>query len=269
MSLFDLARLRMQRIAGNLLPDNQRQYTWSLVSKKLGVNALGYRTEHDPFSGTVVDTQDRYTIVQSAPTHFVLIEACVLREPMEVGQRVTITPYARRHFDGTRVKDGATETTANGLMISKFGASTSRIPVDEPTSGLGQHLLETLFRLRCPDGVRVLSNFLVDIGASNFAFIEPDSQDPAQSSDLQLVFDCSVSSFSGRVTVGLEQELEEFYIEMHRVSPDEPEALVHRCASIRFESLAEVLTTLLGDDQWQYAHVDLSATADREVTATV
>jgi len=263
----DEARLRLQRISRALIPDNAAVYTYSVVTKKLRANLLGYNAEHDPFTGTVVDVQDAYSIVQTQPNHFVFVEAIVLRDALVVGSHVSITPYARRRFDGSRVKDPVSEQGKAGSVHTTLGACASRIPVDPPSTDLGKHWVDSLERLRCPDGVRVLSNFLVDLGASNFALLEPDTPDPAQSSDLQLVFDCSSSSFNGRVTIGMESECELFYILMHRVLPDGPEQIVHKCEAITFDSVAEMLTTLLCDGQWCFAQVELHETVSEGVAA--
>lgn len=263
----DEALRHLRSVSKSFLPRNAVSFSSSVVSKKLSTNALGCTAEHDPFTGSVVDVQDRFSIVQTATNHFVVIEASVLRKPLVVGNRVSITPYARRRFDGTLVKSPFSQQRSKGGIHTTVGASVSRIPVERPKTGLGRHLLSTIERLRCPDGVRVLSNFLVDLGASNFVFLEPGSEDSASTNDLQLIFDCSASSFTGRVTIGMATECELFYLLMHRVPVDAPEQLVHSCESIALDSVAEVITTLLCDGQWQFAQVEVLETITEGVPA--
>lgn len=246
----------VEHCAQTHLPSTCPAFTTSAVTVRPGVNPLGYPSEHDPFTGLVVEVGQDFTVVKTRESHFVVVDAAVLRQPLAQGQLVAITPYARKRFDGTRVKDPA-YSSETGLAMSKVGSSVSPLPLSEPIrTDMGKHLIDTLQRLRCPDGVRTLSNFLADIGAINFLFIEPD----VDGEDYMLLFNCTVSSFNGGVTVGYRQADDTFYVEFHKIDTNGSETLVHSHNGVAQGDIANVLTPLLCDGTWKYAQVNVYTT---------
>lgn len=260
--MFEHEKLAKNWLRSNVranIPANAKTYRFTTLTNRSCTSSMGFKIDHSDFTGTVIESNPDFMVVKSGRTEFVIIDPKVLREELHEGSKVSITPYARRHFDGRRLTDPAPVTAPSGLRLSVtiIGASVSDIPVVKPTSKLGLHLLDNLQRMRCPDGIRVLSNLLVDVGAENFRFVDVDLDNTESDVDLQFIFDCSNLKFSGRVTIGVDRGLGLFYIDMHKVSDDQPDVLQHRCEGVCLDSLAEVLSTLLCDGEWRFAKVEV------------
>lgn len=257
------AKSWLQSNVGAHTPANTKSIQLTTLTSRLVTGTLGSRVDHAPFTGCVIETNSQFSVVKTGPTGFVIIDPAVLRDDLQEGMQVSVTPYARRRFDGSRLMDPVSRDLASGaaLTVTAYGSSVSTIPVETPRSDFGKHLLNTLQRLRCPDGVRVMSNLLVDIGATNFVFVDADMDDPTETRDLQLIFDCTNRNFSGRVTIGMDRNLELFYLEMHKVYPEAPEVLQHRCEGIYLDNLAEVMSTLLCDGEWKFAKIEILTSA--------
>lgn len=235
----------------------------SYVAKNQIVNSSGVRVDHNPCTGTVVLAAEILSIVLTNGGDFVILDNKILSEPLTLGSRVTVTPYARRHFSGIRV-DQLRVGAANDEpeQAGRLGSSSvSRLPVETPKTDEGKHVLDYLHRARCPDGLRVLSNLLVDIGATNMAFIESKDK-------MALVFDCNNSLFNGRVVVSMEYDMQSFCVELFKVEINGTETLQHKHENVGHDDLTSVMTLLLCDGRWMLAQVEVhapaTATAEKE-----
>lgn len=272
--MFDHEELAKSWLRSNVranIPANARTYRSTTLSNRSCTSSMGFKTDHPDFIGTVIKSNPEFKVVKSGRTEFVIIDPTVLRAELHEGSKVSIIPYARRHFNGRRLTDPEPVIDSSGVRMSviKIGSSVSEIPVEKPKSKLGLHLLDNLQRMSCPDGIRVVSNLLVDVGAKNFRFVDVDFDNTESKGDLQFIFDCSNLKFSGRVTVGVDRGLGLFYIEMHKVNDNHPDILQHRCEGVCLDSLAEVLSTLLCDGEWRFAKVEVLHRAKVKQLASV
>lgn len=259
---------------GSLVPPNTRRYTHGVVTQSLGTNLLGMKTDLRPFEGVVVHCGDGFYVVKTGRNAFKLVDPSILRETLIEGSKVRITPYQRRRFNGTLLSDPES-IEDNGTYLTKtyvLGVNHSEIPLATPQTQYLLDALDLLHRGKCPDGVRLISNMLVDINATNFSMQEPieathdddgNEVTAEQWHEPQISFDCKSNAFAGRVTVGVDVASDTYFVDLQK--PDETGALQPhtRCNSVYFDGLATVLTDLLCDGEWRFANVDVLKAAPK------
>lgn len=258
----------------NLVPANTRRYTHLVVTQRLGTNMLGFKADLKPFEGSVVHCGDGFYVVKTGRNDFKLVDPSLLREPLFEGSKVRISPYQRRRFNGTPLS-GPETIENNGTYTTKtyvLGVNHSEIPLPTPQSQYLIDALDLLHRGKCPDGVRLISNMLVDINATNFSMQEPieathdddgNEVTAEQWHEPQISFDCKSNTFAGRVTVGVDVASDTYFVDLQK--PDETGALQPhtRCNSVYFDGLATVLTDLLCDGEWRFAKIDVLKAAPK------
>lgn len=253
-----------------LVPANTREYKSSTLTLRLGTNMLGMHVDLPPVEGTVVHAGDDFYAVKTARTAFSIVDPTLLPAPLAEGSKVRITPYQRRRFDGTRFSEPESTEQRDGYVVKTMliGKSVSDIPVPKPATEYTEHMLDLLHRAKCPDGVRLISNMLVDFNARNIELQEPVlTGQPDEWRDPQFKFDCETAKFAGRVIIGLDIAADVYYVELQKPDPDGAMATVSRCATVYFDQMAEVLETLLCDGKWKIATVDLLKAAPKVKTA--
>lgn len=247
------------------IPQGDVEIKAIVVTTELLTTAMGTKVDHKPYKGEVLVSNDHFCIVKTGATAFAIVDAAILPALPTVGSHVQITPYARTHSNGVRLDAPQPYASASGLRALRtvYGASTSQLGMDEAATDVGRHLLDFLHRARCADGVRVLSNLLVDVGGSNFVFTEPSPGEDSQGYSLE--FFCNTGKFAGQVSIQTDLGMNGFDIKMYDVHPEGGERLVHSCSDVASENLAVVLETLLCDGLWKYAAVKVTRKADSKV----
>jgi hypothetical protein len=264
------ARAWLQANVVHHVPSGTRQYHTGVLSLALGENMLGLKVDRPTVKGTVIFVDADSSILKTARTRFTIIDNAILALPLNLGDTVSVQPYQRRRFDGSRFLDPVeSETRDSGVTVKTFhiGGCASEIPLPAPHCEYLQNMLELLHYGKCTDGVRVISNLLVDAGARNLSWQEPG---PAQNGgwlDPQFRFDCANGKFTGHVRVGLDCGEDTYYVQLERVDELGAHEVAHSCRSVYFDQLAEVLETLLCDGQWKFAKVEIHKTAKRPVLA--
>ncbi len=259
MDINETARAWLRANVAHHVPKGTKQYNTCTITTKIGVNALGLQLDRPAFEGKVIHCEPQaYAIVKTGRTRFVVIDAAVLPAALEVGSTVHVTPYQRRRFDRKSfLEPHDVETRPNGIVCRTYhlGERASTIPLPAPDSEYLQNMLDLLQRGNCSDGIRVISNMLVDFNARNLAWQEPGLGADGVLRDPQFHFDCETTKFSGQIRIGLDLGEDSYYVEMHKIGPAGEHELAHSCRSIFFDSLAEVLETLLCDGQWKFCKV--------------
>ncbi len=140
--LKDQAKKHLASIISQHVGKNVRTYKWSTLLGHGGTNLYGMSVDHKPITGKVVDVTSPWVVVKDAPTHFVMVHEALLRELPEVGTKVTVTPYARRKFDGTRLDapeiEHRVDSDGKPYQVTKFtiGVGTTHLPVRSMTPSL-------------------------------------------------------------------------------------------------------------------------------------
>lgn len=223
------------------------------VGLGLNVTPWGGRVDFQPSEGSIIESCDHFVAQVSGPAKVTVFDPSLFRVLPQKGWFARITPYARRHFDGSRL-DAPRVTNAGGVTfrLGHFGKAVSSLPVASLTAE-GAHVLDHIERARCPDNVRVLSNLLVDIGANSFEWTE------SALDGFELRFKVATGKFQGLVALKLDSAMDFFTVEMY--SADGATAPTHRVASVSPDQLAQVMSTLLCDGSWRFANVQTVAEA--------
>lgn len=261
----------------NLIPRNVNQYRHGPLALKLGTNSIGLAVDLSVAEGTVVFCSPDFYILKTGRAEFKYVDPAILREALIEGSKVRITPYRRRRFNGTLMSEPERIEKDGACVVRTYeiGKRHADIPVPAPTSVYTQQMIELLHHGKCTDGVRVISNLLVDCKATNFKLEEPPEVDPETGESLgpwvdpQVRFDCKTEKFTGEATIGVDVGSDTYYVELKKPDSEgflQPHA---KCEGLLFDQMAETLETLLCDGNWRYAEVTVLKAAPKRKAAEV
>ena len=126
----------IRTVARQHLGSNIRRYTWNgYYGQKANATLLGTQSDFKPVTGTAVSENDDFVLLKLSPNNFFGLSKGLLSEPIAIGSKVQVTPYARRRFDGqplyaptdVEVSDDGNITT----RVFAIGESKSYVPVDK------------------------------------------------------------------------------------------------------------------------------------------
>lgn len=260
----DHAALRTQlpTLVGPFLPRNVRSFKYRIYDDRPAVSALGFVIDPQPFEGKVIVKTDNAIIVQIARAQFAIVDRPLACCDPDEGTKVVVTPYARHHFDGTRLDAPAEETrqTEDGHTYTVqsviLGGTTTRLPLPKPRCPELAALIEQLEQLPAPDRFRRISHLLVDAGARDFVCVDPEPNDTTPPS---IAFSVDTAKFSGQVTITYAYGLDLYVVELHRA-----EECVDRVEDISFDMLGEVLERLIDDGRWRQIRIEVRAQPSRK-----
>ncbi|CAM8819888.1 GTPase [Burkholderia pseudomallei] len=262
----DHATLRTQlpALVGPFLPRNVQSFKYRIYDAQPAVSALGFAIDPKPFEGKVIAKTDHALIVQTARAQFAIVDRHLASHDPDEGARVAITPYARHHFDGTRLDAPVEETrhTEDGqpytIRSVILGSATTKLPVPTPQCPELAALIEQLEQLPAPDRFRRISHLLVDAGARDFACVDPEPEDIV-STPPSIAFSVSTTKFDGRVTVLYNRGFDAYVIELHRDG-----TVVERVNEVYADMLGEALERLIDDGRWRAIRIEFLAGPSRE-----
>lgn len=260
----DHAALRTQlpALVGPFLPRNVRSFNFRIYDNQPVVSALGLLIDPQPFEGKVIAKTDHAIIVQTARAQFAVVDRHLASHDPQEGAKVTVTPYARHHFDGTRLDapveearqttDGQTYTVQSVIL----GGATTKLPLPKPRCVELAALIEQLEQLPAPDRFRRISHLLVDAGARDFVCVDPAPDDTTPPS---IAFSVDTATFNGQVTILYHYGMDLYVIELHRDSKR-----IERVEAISSDMLGEVLERLIDDGHWRQIRIDVLAQPSRK-----
>ncbi|MHB1704714.1 MAG: hypothetical protein ACYCSH_01515 [Acidithiobacillus sp.] len=247
----------IQSVASVNLPKNTRQYKWSYIDGGLGENALGYSVDHQPIDGKVVYTDGEVVVLkQGAKAIFTAVDRAILPESVafSVDDKVRITPYARRRFDGTFLYEPVKSADGRSLIFT-IGKSVSHFPVDKDTIA-SPYLLDMIELLENgkTSSYRTIAQVLIDAGASLEPLQINDPQDPEDviKSPPAITFRIQCAKLSGYIRVFYDRSMD--YYGIHVM--DTCGTIVDTISDIDFTSMAEVIQDLVDDGTWCQAKVE-------------
>lgn len=136
-------RAELPSLVAGHLPRNVRKFKFRIYDDKPPVSALGFLVDPEPFEGTVTEITETAIVVKIARAVFGVVDRRLASQIPLVGAEVRVTPYARHHFDGTRV-DAPTEEirhSADGHAYAVrsviLGGATTTLPVSKPHCATG------------------------------------------------------------------------------------------------------------------------------------
>lgn len=247
----------IQSVASVNLPKNTRQYKWSYIDGGLGENALGYSVDHQPIEGKVVYADGEVVVLkQGAKAIFTAVSHAILPESTSFtgGDKVRITPYARRRFDGTFLYEPV--KSADGLsMIYHIGESVSHFPMDKDAiaSPYLRDMIELLERGKT-SSYRTIAQVLIDAGATLEPLRINEPQDPEDiiNSPPSVRFRIQCMKLSGYLMVFYDRSMDLYGVHVM----DACGTIVDTISDIDFTSMAEVIQDLVDDGTWCRANVE-------------
>lgn len=243
-------------VAGNV-PRNLRKLKYRIYDGQPQETLLGFRADPKPFEGKVVAAIDVAIIVKTGRNEFAVLDRSLLTEVPDEGAKVQVEPYARRRFDGLRADTPQEEIrhTADGTAYTVkslvLGSAPARLPIPKPRCPELQALIQQLEELPAPDGHRRITHMLVDAGARDFTWVDPQPSDIIRTPPA-ISFTVATAKFEGRVTVLYERGDDLHAIELHRDGE-----LVERVDQIFVEMLGDVLEQLIDDGTWRQIRVEV------------
>lgn len=250
-------RKQMPALVAGHLPRNIKRLKYRIYDDQPDVSALGLNIDPKPFQGTVIAKTDDAIVIKVARAEFAVIDRKLASSDPEQGAKVDVTPYARHHFDGTRIDapieerrqtpDGETYTVQSVIL----SGPTTKLPLPAPRCPELAALIEQIERLPAPDGFRRIAHLLVDACARDFLCVDPVPEDIIRTPP-SIRFNVETAKFAGQVTVLYERGLDRYAVELHRDSER-----VERFDEVFADSLGEVLERLVDDGHWRCIQVDV------------
>lgn len=264
-----------------LVPKNCRRYHYRFCELLPAENAFGIRCDPQPFKGKAALIHHSFILIQEegSKNKFVIVDKAYLDNLPELGAKVEVTPYARRHFNRQRIDEPEREvrTLADGTeyVMTKMmlGGTTTELP-----SPLSKEqiqcpellaLIEQLEQLPAPDGFRCISNLLVDAGAKDFTINDPKASDITKSPP-SISFVVNNTKFNGKVTVGYDRGADTYFIQLNPATLISTQACVVRedsslaettahepmeVTDVYFDELGLRLAELTDDGSWQVTRI--------------
>lgn len=260
-----LIKALMPSLVAGHVPRNVRSFKYRVFDGDPQPSSLGFALDPQPFDGKVVAATDDAIVVKLKPSEFAVLDPKLVTTVPGEGDKVHVRPYARRRFDGLRADtpEERTEYTSDGqpytVKTHILGSAPAKLPIPEPQClELGQ-LIQQMEEMPAPDGFRRITHMLVDAGAKDFTWVDPNPSKIIETPP-SIGFTVSTAKFEGRVTVLYDRGGDVYVVELHRDGE-----LVDRHDEVYFDMLGEVLERLIDDGRWRQIGVSvLDAKAARQ-----
>ncbi|MGK8436743.1 GTPase [Ectopseudomonas hydrolytica] len=255
-------RAQLPTLVAGHVPRNIRTFKYRVFDGEPKRSSMGFFVDPQPFDGTVIATTESAIVIKTGRADFAVVDRSIVTQQPADGDKVHVQPYARRRFDGQRADTPEERTeTWNGTSYSVktivLGSATAKLPIPTPQCPELQSLVEQLEELPAPDGYRRVTHLLVDAGARDFTWEDPQPDDIIKTPP-EISFSVATGKFEGRVTVIYERGDDLYAVELHR-----GEELVERVDELFFDSLGEVLERLIDDGTWRQIRLEVLSVPTR------
>lgn len=282
MSLAKEAAAWLKSIVSNHLPSTARQYTWKTYVNEVTHNSLGDMRFLSPTEAKVVDMNDEFVALKERGATFVVIERKLLSQEVAIGDKIGVSFYKRKRFDGLN-PDGSEDPAVGGSRTFMLTGGQSRLPAVWEGRSLNQmalgpnvtpteirnpylrDLITQLEQIPVPGTPRKLVNILTDANPSNLSFNDPAEEDSAVDAPAVRV-DVATAKFTGRVEIRYDRANDTYSVLLTPVSGD-----TMMLDWIHFDQLGEALLDGIDDGSWITAKVTMikAAPKKRASAATV
>lgn len=266
----DDARTWVRSVIGKHLPRTARKYKLAVYTGEATVSAvLGVQIDLNPAEGKVIELTDDWILIKlgRAAEFFVAARNMVDKIP-ELDATIRITPYARRGFDGRRLDAPRTEQSGEGVVIQSytFGASGAVLPIDKASLRCPElrSLLDYLEQFDAGDGVRCLSQVLVDAGAWQHpvAYVDPLPED-ITAKPPSVKFRVSTAKADGWLEYRYDRAMDVFRLSLTDADGNN----IMQAEGVHFDDLTGITVDWIDDGTWRIAKVEIMAPARRRATA--
>ena len=241
---------------------NIRQYRTKVLVQCHGLSgAYGIQLDIKPFKGKVVMTEP-YLVIKEDLKTFAILDRLGIDQMPDVGDTVTITPYARRDFSGRFGYEPKTETYGGVAMsVYQMGGHHTNLPLQD--SALSNQYLRDLVRqinnLPAPDGFRNLAQLLADANATDFVL---EQAVPVPKGNPAICCQVNTAKHRGHLRIEIDLGSDSYTVSIGA----QPEDIITKKTWVLFDDLGQVLLDLIDDGQWQIARVVVESHGGRRST---
>lgn len=275
MSLKQTAEIWLKSVVSNHVGKNIRRYSWATYLGEVRHNSLGGITYLLPREGKVVDINDQFTLVKTGATEFRVISNELLSQAVNVGDKIGLSFYKLKRFDGTAA-DGSEDPSDGGVRSIMLTGASTKFPVKWEDRYLGinerfadsytviqnpylRDLIRQMENIPVNDGLRNVVNVLVDAGATDLAFNDPPEELSAESAPAIKVR-VNTSKHVGLVEISYNRVPDTYTV---KLTPDgEGQSLV--LENLYFDMLGDALVDGIDDGQWKLAKVVMIKPAPKQ-----
>ena len=259
------ARQYVTAKAQKYIPANVRKYTWSTYTDEVRYNSLGGVSYLSDQTGTVVDMDEDFALIKIARSHFAVVAKHLLDKPVAVGDKLSLSFYKLRRFDGTSA-DGSDDPAVGSVRTCMLTGIYTHFPVKWEGRHLGinekfaesyqvisnpylRDLIVQMENISINDGRRAVVNVLVDAGAQNLSFSDP-GEDDVLTNPPGIHCDVKTAKFEGRVSVVYDRGMDTYTVLLSKDGVVQSES-----QDVHFNELGEALTRAIDDGHWLKAKV--------------
>ncbi|QHE89301.1 hypothetical protein [Hydrogenophaga sp. BPS33] len=275
MNLKEIARAWVKTVVGAHVGKNIRSYKFATYTGDTDHNALGGVSYLLPAEGRVVEQSEDFTLIKTGLADFCIVKTQLLSEPVAIGDKVNLQFYQLRRFDGTAA-DGSGDARQNGSRTIMLTGAQTYFPAKWEGRYLGindrfaseytaihnpylRDMLTQMEEMRVDGGLRRVINVLVDAGAKDLAFVDP------QESKSVLVppgITCTVNTekFHGPIMLGYDRGLDTYFIELGVAGQEG----ARRIEDVHFNEMGNRLIDALDDRSWLKAKVNIIKKAPKK-----
>ena len=238
----------------NVKLGNTRRFTWAYIRTNQPTNMLGLSTDYKPFEGTVIAASSQFVAFRlGRKAEFYIMDRYCLPSitPYAIGEKLLVTPYAHKDFDGRRLDEPKEEIGENGCIVRtiKIGLTKVKIPLPiAPKSFFIKEIVEQLESVTTDHGLRTAAQVLADAGAGAEPVQFLDDDEAARP---WMQFAIRTDKLHGYLKITLDRALD--YYEISTTNTDGE--TVEECKEVDFTSLAEVIQEMVDDGNWRIAEV--------------
>lgn len=293
MSLKLEAEQWLRSVAINHVGANICRYTWTSYFGEIRHNALGGVTYLSPCEGKVVDASNKFTLVKTGANAFCVVLADLLSQPVNVGDKIALSFYKLKRFDGSAA-DGSEDAAVGGCRTISLTGAETLFPVRWESRHLGinekfaeqyreidnpylRDMLVQMEKLPVNDGYRRVVNVLVDANAKNLDFVDPPEEESAAVPPA-ISMDVATGKFVGRIVISYNRAVDYYEI---RLAPTTASQLATPLVSgsqaelkmplgeaaftdLCFDQLGEALQDAIDDEAWKQARVTMIKAAPQK-----
>lgn len=222
-----------------------RHFKYRICNAGEGGEGMLGKSDYPSVEGKVLAIEDDVVIVQEGrKAIFIAFDANNMDLIPAVGDKVKVTPYARRRFDGKLLSDPIEEgSTGNGISFKTYslGEQTSKIPgISNDASQELRDMADQLATIPA-DSRRRITQVLIDAGAWKEPVQIFDLADDPETHLLpKLVFHIEQENQKGTLSVTLDRAADSYVITMEEDGKDP--VILEDCYS---DDLADVINDMV------------------------
>lgn len=253
------------RAAAAKASGNFRKYSYRICdAMKSGESMMG-AVDYKPMEGNVIHLENGVMVIQEGrKAVFAAFDMDNLSTVPEVGDKVLVTPYQRRRFDGKFLTDPVEETILDSgfkSTVYHLGEQVSKIPgIDQNHSIELRQMADQLESIKV-DSRRRITQFLIDCGASAYPveLVDVDSE-PDNYMLPKITFGFNSQGCKGQLSVTLNRAADSYTV---TAKEDGKDAVV--IEDLYFDQLAETIVEVVPhSDDWMIDKVQILKKAGKK-----